>query len=219
MITVALMLMSIVNVSHATTLSFTNIENNTVDISDQLSVVVADTTDGVTFTFFNNVGITSSVTDIYFDEGEADLYSGFEIIGSSAGAIFEPTAITDSAATPGNLPGGNAVSFSADYSADIAGNPENGLDTSSDYVTFLALAGADFTSYDDLVTALLSGTARIGLHVQAFADGSSDSYVSTVPVPAAGILFATALFGIGLVGRRKKKTSTNLMVGAFTRAS
>ena len=43
---------------------------------------------------------------------------------------------------------------------------------------------------------------------------------SEVSVPAAGILFASALFGAGIFGRRKKKsTSSNVMVGAFTRAS
>lgn len=43
--------------------------------------------------------------------------------------------------------------------------------------------------------------------------------VSTVPVPAAGIMFATVLFGAGAYGRRKKQSTTNLMVGAFTRTS
>lgn len=204
LIAAVLMLMSIVNVSHATTvLSFTNIENNTVDISDQLSVEVTDTSAGVTFKFLNNVGITSSVTDIYFDEGEADLFSGFQIIDSS-GANFEPTAITDSAATPGNLPGWENVSFSADYSADTSGNPENGIDTSTDFVTFLALAGNDFSSYNDLISSLLSGAARIGLHIQAYGDGKSDSYVNTVPVPAAAWLFGTALLGFFATSKRRK---------------
>lgn len=209
-----------VNISQASTLNFYNIENNTVDISDQLSVDVNDTESGITFTFFNDVGITSSVTDIYFDEGSSDLFSGFTITDSS-GALFSPTDVTDSAATPSNLPGGSAVGFSADYSADSDGNPVNGLDTDTDYVTFLASAGTDFTSFDDVIAALNTGDARIGLHIQAFADGESDSYISVnpVPVPAAGILFATALFATGLIGRRKKKSTTNIMVGAFTRAS
>lgn len=43
--------------------------------------------------------------------------------------------------------------------------------------------------------------------------------VSTVPLPAAGILFASALFGVGLFGRRKKKSAETLVVGAFTRTS
>lgn len=43
--------------------------------------------------------------------------------------------------------------------------------------------------------------------------------ISAVPVPAAGILFASALLGAGAFGRRKKKSAKSSMVGAFTRAS
>ena len=42
--------------------------------------------------------------------------------------------------------------------------------------------------------------------------------VSAVPVPAAGILFASALLGAGAFGRRKKKAKASV-VGAFARAS
>ena len=47
---------------------------------------------------------------------------------------------------------------------------------------------------------------------------SSSLRVSSVPVPAAGILFASALLGAGAFGRRKKKAQTSV-VGAFARAS
>lgn len=47
---------------------------------------------------------------------------------------------------------------------------------------------------------------------------SSNISVSAVPVPAAGILFASALFGAGALGRRKKKAKASV-VGAFARAS
>lgn len=215
----ALSMMFVMSISQAATLSFTNIENNTVDISSQLSVDIADTEGGITFTFWNDVGITSSVTDIYFDEGATDWFSGFEILASS-GVLYSPTEFTDSAADPGVLPGGDAVGFSADYSADSSGNPENGIDASGEYITFLAIAGTGFTSYTDLLADALAGGFRMGLHVQAFADGASDSYVSVnpVPVPAAGILFASALLGAGALGRRKKKVKASV-VGAFARAS
>ena len=45
-----------------------------------------------------------------------------------------------------------------------------------------------------------------------------DGEISAVPVPAAGILFASALFGAGALGRRKKKAKASV-VGAFARAS
>ena len=46
----------------------------------------------------------------------------------------------------------------------------------------------------------------------------SDISVTAVPVPAAGILFASALLGAGAFGRRKKKAQASV-VGAFARAS
>jgi len=46
-----------------------------------------------------------------------------------------------------------------------------------------------------------------------------DVTLSTVPVPAAGILFASALLGAGVFGRRKKKAAKSEMVGAFARVS
>jgi len=51
------------------------------------------------------------------------------------------------------------------------------------------------------------------------ADYAFDVTVSTVPVPAAGILFASALFGAGFIGRRKKKATQSNMIGAFTRTA
>ena len=51
------------------------------------------------------------------------------------------------------------------------------------------------------------------------AEGRSyDGEISAVPVPAAGILFASALLGAGALGRRKKKAKASV-VGAFARAS
>ena len=202
----AFTMMLVMSVSQATTFSFTNIENNTVDISSQLSVDVADTADGITFTFWNDVGITSSVTDIYFDEGATDWFSEFTILDSSAGVSYSPTTFTDSEANPGNLPGGNAIGFIADYSADSSGNPENGIVAYCEFISFLASGGTGFTSYSDVLAVALAGNFRMGLHVQAFADGASDSYVSIVPVPAAAWLFGTALFGFFATSRRKKNS-------------
>jgi len=52
------------------------------------------------------------------------------------------------------------------------------------------------------------------------ADGESYAVdISAVPVPAAGILFASALFGAGALSRRKKKATQTNMVDAFARAA
>lgn len=96
-------------------------------------------------------------------------------------------------------------------------------DERGEIILFNAMAtGTSSLMYDTIVANTTYYLQLTNLTLENFGyevQVSASSAVSTVPVPAAGILFATALFGIGLVGRRKKKTSTNLMVGAFTRAS
>lgn len=71
-------------------------------------------------------------------------------------------------------------------------------------------------------SALIDGSQAYFLKLIGTADANFEvniNAVSTVPVPAAGILFASFLFGVGVLGRRKKKFTKNSMVGAFTRAS
>ncbi|HQG49608.1 MAG TPA: hypothetical protein PK373_11010 [Sedimentisphaerales bacterium] len=53
------------------TFGFYKLTNNNVEnLSSQLSVVVSDAgSNQVLFKFFNNVGIASSITDVYFDDG------------------------------------------------------------------------------------------------------------------------------------------------------
>jgi len=200
----ALAMMFVMSTSQAITYSFTQVENNGQNIETQLSVEVLDTVDGVTFTFNNNVGTISSVTDIYFDQGATDWFSGFTII-NQIGTDFTPLIFDTSTASPSNLPGGSAIGFYADYSVDSDGNPVNGLDNSGDYITFLATAGTGFTSFWDLIN---DSDFRMGVKVQAYADGSSDSYVTVnpIPVPAAAWLFGTVLFGFFATSRRKKNS-------------
>ena len=211
----ALSMMFVMSVSHATTLSFQNITNNTgTDLSDQISVVSTSVTGGVEFKFTNDVGIASSITDIYFDIADnSTLFSGFEILlaKTSSGVSY------DLAPHPSDLPGGNTVGFTSDFGGDST-SPQtsaNGVNASGEYITFLLTLGAGF-DYDDYLAELMDGTFRIGMHIQAIAgincsesrdpECGSDSYVnvSAVPVPAAAWLFGTALFGFFAASRRKK---------------
>ena len=80
------------------------------------------------------------------------------------------------------------------------------------------LSGLEFTGLNSLSASLVHGVH----YFIEFTGTLGDSYnadVAAVPVPAAGILFASALFGAGALGRRKKKSAKASMVGAFTRAS
>jgi len=228
-ITVVLMIMA--TVSHATTLSFENItNNNNVDLTGQLSVDVNSIgTTGVEFTFYNNVGLDSSLTDIYFDLGSNLIFSDISITNDSDGlAIIDDVDFKEGAKTA-VLPGanGNPLNFTSDYDTG-AKNVKKGLDQDGEWVTFLATLGNNFT-YAELMSGLFDGTYRIGVKLQSIGDAcptgvddcanDSDSYVNVVPIPAAGILFASALFGLGVIGRRKKKDTKTTMVSVFTRTS
>jgi len=68
----------------------------------------------------------------------------------------------------------------------------------------------------DLFSGGTSGATNFGGRTSAYAH---DITLSTVPVPAAGILFASALFGAGFLGRRKKKAKKSNMIGAFARTA
>ena len=68
------------------------------------------------------------------------------------------------------------------------------------------------------LSVALAGGANYFLVLTGVAGDSYNADVSAVPVPAAGLLFASALFGAGALGRRKKKAKASV-VGAFARAS
>lgn len=64
-------------------------------------------------------------------------------------------------------------------------------------VLFDLLAGV---TYADTLVAMVTGELRIGIHVQGFASGGSESFINppleppaTVPVPAAVWLFGSGL--------------------------
>jgi hypothetical protein len=160
--------------------------------------------DQVTFTFTNIVGIASSISEIYYDDRNPLQLLTINSL-TQQGCTF-----TGGGANPGNLPGGNNVTpaFNANssFSADAQGNPSLGIDTASDYLTmkFDLQAGATFAT---VVTALNSGTLRVGIHVrgigtQASSDAFVNTAVDTVPVPMAGLTGGAMLLGLAGVRRR-----------------
>lgn len=165
----------------------------------QLFVDVIDAGAGqVLFTFSNIGSNASSIADVYFDDGT--LLGIASIDNTSSGVSFSQGA------SPGNLPGGNMVGFAATAGFTADSNPPvqpNGVNP-GEYlgITFDLLSGV---SYADTINALQSGTdLRIGIHVQGFGNGGSESFVNTViPVPAAVWLFGSGLLGLVGIARRK----------------
>lgn len=160
----------------------------------------------VQFKFFNYS--TSSLTDVYFDDGT--LLGIASITDSGTGVSFSQVA------APGNLPGANLATppfvTTADFSADS--NPSVSLNGVAQgewvAITFDLLSGK---TYVDTLAALNGGSdLRIGVHVQSYVIGTesySESFINNpVPVPEAET-YAMMLAGLGLVGwaaRRRKHT-------------
>ena len=192
---------------------FERITNNNVeDISSQLSITLWDSMEAnsqfmglslsgseILFTVQNNVGTASSIAEVYIDDG---LLGPSVAVNSLSGS----TSFTGGGASPSNLPGGNTVGFNAttSFSADVnPGPPANGVNTSND-ILGLILGLGSFADFDAVVAAVNNGSLQFGYHVRSIGvAGGSDSYVSTVPVPAAVWMLGAGLLGLVSFGRRK----------------
>ncbi|MFT4558430.1 MAG: hypothetical protein ACI93T_000051 [Porticoccaceae bacterium] len=196
------------------TYSFTGVtSNNSTNIAigeSQLSLTVSDAGGGfVSFEFNNSGPEASSIADVYFDNSvDPGLFDTTisSIDNSDAGVSFTELA------SPGNLPGGNLIGFNAtggltaDADAPVSLNGVNPGESLG--VTLELTSGQTFS---DVTSALADSSLRVGIHVQAFADGGSESFVNggggsppAVPEPTS-----MAIFGIGLAGfaahRRKRR--------------
>ena len=185
---------------------FTNITNNSpIDVAAQLQVEISAFGAGqVKFRFTNDVGLASSITDVYFDDGTLlDIAS----VDGSLGVLFQQSA------APPDLPGGDAISpvfqtttgFSADSDPPVS---HNGVNAASEWldVIFDLQPGEDFQSILDALAMSPEtyGSLRIGLRIQGLSDGESDSYINNgvVPVPGAFLLGMAGLGALGVMRRR-----------------
>jgi len=157
------------------------------------------------FTFFN-VGLdASSITDVYFDDGSllalADLIDADQNSGD-LGVNFSQLA------SPPNLPGGNTLTpafqttegFLADSNPPVQPNGVNPGESLG--VLFDLKAGQTVV---DVLNELDTGALRIGIHVQGFASGGSESLVNApgpVPLPASAGLAGAGLLAI--LARRRR---------------
>jgi len=164
----------------------------------QLFVEVIELTPKQVIFGFTNTGPEAcSVTDIYFDDGA--LLGIASINNSCPGVSFSQYA------TPHNLPGGNTLippfvateGFSADSDPPVEHNGINPNEWLG--ITFDLKSGK---TYDDVINNLNSCELRIGIHVQGYASGGSESFVN-VPEPATVTLLSAGLGIVTLLRKRR----------------
>jgi hypothetical protein len=181
----------------------------------QLTVEVTDPgTNVVRFQFHNAGPAASSITDVYFDDAEDGALFRLSLIFDQAPLVdFEPGA------TPRNLPGASQASppfvttdgFSADSESPVQPRGVNPGETLG--ILFALRSGA---SFQDVLAHLDDGSLRIGIHVQGFAGGGSESFVSlpgpagpNVPEPGAAGLVALGLLALAARQRSARRRSSS----------
>jgi hypothetical protein len=184
----------------ASEFSFDCITNNSATdcsvLESQLGVKIELDGSTVDFTFTNLGTNASSITDVYFQDLPPLLDETTAVISGSVGVSF------DDQCRPRDLPAGTG--FTTTYCADSnAPTQQNGVNPyESLTLSYTLMTGATLT---DVMNAISAGTFSIGIHVQGFSGGGSESGIlNPVPEPASILLLGSGAFAAALARRRRK---------------
>jgi hypothetical protein len=165
------------------------------------------------FTFNNVGGSASSIADVYFDDGTLLGLSAIrdkdDSILALGGLGDAGVDFTSGGASPPNLPGANNASppfqVTAGFLADSDPPAQSNGVNPGEYLQIVFNLQAGKTFADTLNALALAGAAgglRIGIHVQGFGSGGSESFVNA-PVPEPGTALLVSLGLSGLLLRRR----------------
>jgi len=165
-----------------------------------LSVDVYNGEGVVKFKFYNDSAVDCSITKIFFDDGSL---LGIDSIENSSGTDFDRAV-----PGPGELPGGNFL----DPPFDAIREFNIGADSPPYYNGVNSLVAGEFVlvTFDltnggklsHVLNELVDGTLRIGIHVQGFPDGSSESALNE-PVPEPATVLLLGIGTLALLRRRR----------------
>ena len=199
--------------------------NNAGDVAigqNQLSVDVMDlgfnaatNANQVSFKFSNDGPEDSSIVQIYFDDGSllglSSLIDADDGIGGDPGVDFSPGA------SPPDLPGGQNANppfqVTAGFLTDAdnqGGKQINGVNPGEMLTVIFDLQGTQ--DFADVIDELSTGDLRIGIHVQGYASGGSESFINDpdpIPEPSQYALLAAGV-GLAILARRKQKAQNSV---------
>ncbi|MHC4573586.1 MAG: PASTA domain-containing protein [Planctomycetota bacterium] len=167
------------------------------------------------FTFRNIGPEPSSITDVYFDDGVllqiASIIDADEGTGGDEGVDFSQHA------EPDDLPGGELLwppfittdGFSADSDSPVR---PNGIDPNESLGIIFKLD--DNMQFTDVIDELATGYLRIGIKVQGFAQGTSESFVNNDVVPQQ--ILVPDIVGMTQAEANSAIIAAGLVVGTIT---